>query len=103
LKKKNYHHGNLRVALIEAGIKIINKEGLNRLSLRKVAALCNVSHSAPYSHFKDKVGLLEAMQGYVAKQFESIFESIIQSSDSPDSPDLLNKIGEFAYNGWLND
>jgi len=58
----SYHHGNLRQALIEAGIKIINESGEENLSLRKVAALCNVSHAAPYAHFKDKDELLEAIK-----------------------------------------
>ena len=50
----SYHHGNLRQALIDAGIKIINESGEESLSLRKVAAECNVSHAAPYAHFNSK-------------------------------------------------
>ena len=57
-----YHHGNLRQALIDAGIKIINDSGESNLSLRKAAALCNVSHAAPYAHFKDKDELIEAIK-----------------------------------------
>ena len=56
-----YHHGNLRQALIDAGIKIINENGEEALSLRKAAAACDVSHAAPYAHFKDKDELLEAI------------------------------------------
>ena len=58
----NYHHGNLRQALIDAGIRIINEKGEDNLSLRKVAAACDVSHAAPYAHFKNKDELLEAMK-----------------------------------------
>ena len=58
----NYHHGNLRQALIDAGIRIINEEGEDYLSLREVAAACDVSHAAPYAHFKNKDELLEAMK-----------------------------------------
>ncbi len=65
----SYHHGNLRNALIETGIELINREGLEKLSLRKVAALCGVSQAAPYSHFKNKEDLLMAMQEYVTDQF----------------------------------
>ena len=54
----SYHHGNLRQALIDAGIKIINEQGEDALSLRKAAALCEVSHAAPYAHFKDKEELI---------------------------------------------
>ena len=49
-----YHHENLRQELIDAGIRIINEVGEENLSLRGVASACNVSHSAPYAHFKDK-------------------------------------------------
>ena len=54
----SYHHGNLREALIDAGIKIINENGEENLSLRKVAAACDVSHAAPYAHFRDKEELI---------------------------------------------
>jgi len=91
----NYHHGNLRISLIEAGIKLINKEGLNQLSLRKVAALCNVSHAAPYSHFKSKEELVCAMQEHVAGRFTQIFNDILSNNDK-NNPSILGKIGE-AY------
>ena len=64
-----YHHGNLKPALIDAGIRIINKEGEQGLSLRKVAAACGVSHSAPYAHYKDKDELLSAIKSSVTAQF----------------------------------
>ena len=64
-----YHHGNLKQALIDAGIRIINKEGEQGLSLRKVAAACGVSHSAPYAHYKDKDELLSAIKESVTEQF----------------------------------
>lgn len=64
-----YHHGNLRQALIDAGIKIINEKGEDALSLRKVAAECGVSHAAPYAHFADKDALLAAIKSSVTDQF----------------------------------
>ena len=64
-----YHHGNLRQALIDAGIKFINENGEENLSLRKVAAMCNVSHAAPYAHFKDKDELIEAIKSSVTEEF----------------------------------
>ena len=65
-----YHHGNLREALIEAGLKIINESGEDSLSLRKVAAACNVSHAAPYAHFMDKDELIEAIKSSVTDRFK---------------------------------
>ncbi|MCP3916859.1 MAG: TetR/AcrR family transcriptional regulator [bacterium] len=57
-KRTSYHHGDLRRALIEQGIEILETEGLDRLSLRRVARATGVSPTAPYSHFKDKGTLL---------------------------------------------
>lgn len=72
-----YHHGNLKQALIDAGIKIINEEGEQSLSLRKVAAACGVSHSAPYAHFKDKGELLSAIKSSVTEHFtEYLYQAV---------------------------
>ncbi len=71
----SYHHGNLRQALIDAGIRIINENGEESLSLRKVAAACDVSHAAPYAHFKDKEELLEAMKKSVTDRFTEELET----------------------------
>ncbi len=72
-----YHHGNLRQALIDAGIKIINESGEDGLSLRKVAAACGVSHAAPYAHFKDKEKLMEAIKASVNEQFMDELEQAV--------------------------
>jgi AcrR family transcriptional regulator len=66
MAKKNYHHGDLKNALIEAGAEILSKEGVNGLSLRKVAMRAGVSHAAPYAHFRDKQTLIAAIstEGY---------------------------------------
>ena len=63
---KSYHHGDLKNALIQAGIELLARDGVHALSLRKVAARAGVSHAAPYSHFADKQGLIAAIstEGY---------------------------------------
>lgn len=73
----SYHHGNLRQALIDAGIKIINESGEENLSLRKVAAECNVSHAAPYAHFNSKEELIDAIKSSVTDQFMEELESAV--------------------------
>ena len=52
MENRPYHHGNLRNALIGAGLELINTEGEENLSLRKVALKCGVSNAAPYAHYR---------------------------------------------------
>jgi AcrR family transcriptional regulator len=64
LRKKppgSYHHGDLRRSLIEAGRMLLARNGTGGLSLREVAKVAGVSHTAPYRHFKDKADLLAAI------------------------------------------
>ncbi len=79
-----YHHGNLREALIDAGLKIINENGEDALSLRKVAAACGVSHAAPYAHFKDKDELIDAIKESVTERFMEVLVSAVESGHTAD-------------------
>ena len=63
--EKSYHHGNLKEKLIKKGIELINEVGEEKLSLRKLAIICGVSNSAPYTHFKSKDELLKEMSFYI--------------------------------------
>lgn len=74
-KNLTYHHGNLKEELIKTGITLIQQEGIEKLSLRKMAALCGVSEAAPYSHFKNKEDLLRAMQEYVMEQLMTCLQN----------------------------
>ena len=74
---KKYHHGDLKNALIEAGIKILAKEGVGGLSLRKVAKKAGVSHSAPYAHFPDKQSLIAAISTEGFKQLYAALDAAV--------------------------
>ena len=56
-----YQHGNLREALVQAGLKLLTEGGVEKLSLRAAAQLAGVSHAAPYRHFRDKDALVAAI------------------------------------------
>lgn len=81
--KNNYHHGDLIHALAEKGREILEQEGVEKLSLRKIAAETGVSHTAPYRHFKDKTELLAkiAENGYI-ELYEAMQNCITDSGDS---------------------
>ena len=60
-KPKSYHHGDLRNALIQAGLELLAEGGAGAFDLRKVARRAGVSHAAPYRHFADKQALIAAI------------------------------------------
>lgn len=64
--KGSYHHGDLRASLINTATSMLKEEGVDGLSLRKLADRVGVSRTAPYHHFKDKNELLCAIaeQGF---------------------------------------
>jgi AcrR family transcriptional regulator len=63
---KSYHHGNLRIELLDTAIAHLADRGVEDLSLRALAREVGVSQTAPYRHFSDKNELLAAMatRGY---------------------------------------
>lgn len=58
---KPYHHGDLKNALVLAGIDLLETDGLPGLSLRGIAAAVGVSHTAPKNHFGSLRGLMTAI------------------------------------------
>ncbi|BAL00104.1 putative TetR family transcriptional regulator [Oscillibacter valericigenes Sjm18-20] len=96
MSDKKYHHSNLKKALIETGIELINSSGAQNLSLRKIAAQCGVSQTAPYSYFKSKEELLTAMQNYVTEQFMSALQNTVDSFPKQNDPHVLIALGK-AY------
>ena len=60
-RRRSYHHGNLRAALVEAALGLVQREGVEALTLRGAARLAGVSPAAPYRHFADKRALLAAV------------------------------------------
>ena len=57
-KKRPYHHGDLRHALIEEAVSVLKTEGEAALTLRDLSRRLGVSHAAPLYHFADKAELL---------------------------------------------
>ena len=93
MPKDTYHHGDLKNALIKAGIDILSKEGTSGLSLRKAARQAGVSHAAPYAHFDDKQALVAAI---AAQGYRLLYEQITGVVRAyPDDP--LSQLVEAAW------
>lgn len=60
---RTYHHGDLRAALVEAGLALIEERAVEDFSLRELARRVGVSATAVYRHFPDKAALMSALAG----------------------------------------
>jgi AcrR family transcriptional regulator len=86
-----YHKGNLREKLINEAAKIISREGIKNLSMRKLSQKLNISRTAAYHHFKNKEELLRSVAETGFKRLRSQFFSVINNSDQPDM-EVLKKM-----------
>jgi AcrR family transcriptional regulator len=94
-----YHHGDLRRSLIVAGLQIVEREGMEAVSLRAVARRARVSHSAPYHHFANKAELLAAVAAAGFDALVVAIETAVAQTGSGDPLDHLRAIGR-AYAGF---
>ena len=89
--KENYHHGDLRTALIAKARAIVESDGPNAVSLRGVAKAAGVSQAAPYHHFKDKHSLLAAV---AAEGFDELTNCMTERAHAQSKPiDQLRALG----------
>ncbi len=89
--KQQYHHGDLRTALLDAVGEIVLEDGIGAVSLRAAARRAGVSHSAPAHHFGDKLGMLTA---YATRGFEVFGQRMRAALESETDPkDAFRAIG----------
>ncbi|MFT6154909.1 MAG: AcrR family transcriptional regulator [Bermanella sp.] len=93
--KDTYHHGNLKETLIEASAHIIKIQGIEGLSLRKLADQVGVSRAAPYHHFKDKNALLASVAEAGFKELSALLNSVVNQDKT--LPECLRE----AVKGYL--
>lgn len=67
-KRRGYHHGNLREALIDAALRLIGEKGPAGFTVAEAARAAGVSPAAPYRHFRDRD---ELMADVAKRGFES--------------------------------
>jgi AcrR family transcriptional regulator len=94
-KKRGYHHGNLREALIEAALRLIGEKGPAGFTVAEAARAAGVSPAAPYRHFRDRDELLAD----VAKRgFEAFTEQLRRAwqDGRPTPREALMRVGH-AY------
>jgi AcrR family transcriptional regulator len=87
-----YHHGDLHSALLREAALLLRDDGVEALSLRRLAERTGVSRMAPYHHFKDKHALLCAL---ASEGFRSL-DSMITDAQLAPGADLGEGLRDFV-------
>ncbi|MDD2830157.1 MAG: WHG domain-containing protein [Sulfuricurvum sp.] len=78
-----YHHGNLKEELLQTATEMIDKEGIDSITLRDLTQRLGTSRTAVYRHFASKealiLGVIEKGYEQLDKMFTPIFEDRTQS------------------------
>jgi AcrR family transcriptional regulator len=102
--RDTYRHGDLRQALLAAGIEMAHEGGPDSVVLREATRRAGVSPNAAYRHFADRQALLVAVsasaQGFVADSMEAARYEVPTTNDPvADARARLRAVGE-GYIGF---
>ena len=82
-RPETYHHGSLRAALLQAAERILERDGIQGLTLRAAAREAGVSHAAPKNHFGDLAGLLSELAAVGFERFVATMQANVRDDDPP--------------------
>ncbi|WP_407685772.1 TetR/AcrR family transcriptional regulator [Mycobacterium sp. HUMS_1102779] len=107
--KTGYHHGDLRTALIDAGLYLTRAGGPDALTIREATRRVGVSPNAAYRHFADREALLGAVATAIQHRMAARMQSLTRrrGSTRPQAVDQLRAVGlgyiKFALDepGWF--
>ncbi len=84
--RAEYHHGNLRRALLDAALALFAERERFDFTMRELARAAGVTHNAPYRHFADRFALMDSLaaEGFVLLREEQL-ASAKELADDPRS------------------
>ncbi|MBT8418417.1 MAG: TetR/AcrR family transcriptional regulator [Silicimonas sp.] len=85
MPKRGYHHGNLRQALIDAALGLIEEKGPTGFTLSEAAKEAGVTPAAVYRHFEGREDLIAE----VARQGYEVFADLMQYAFETGQPSAL--------------
>ena len=104
--RTDYHHGDLRTALVREGLALSRADGADAIVLREVTRRAGVTARAAYRHFADRDALVRAVaRGALAEMARTIER---RQPPGRDGVAMLRSVGEgyiqFALDepGWFD-
>jgi AcrR family transcriptional regulator len=98
LRRETYRHGDLRQALLSAGLELARGGGPDAVVLREATRQAGVSPNAAYRHFSDRLALLTSVSdtalGLVADSISAEVDGVETTSDPvADAKSRLRAVG----------
>lgn len=97
--RRPYHHGDLRQALIDAALELVEEGGIDRVSVREAGRRAGVSPAAPFRHFASKVELMTAVAEEAMRRFRAEIDSELARVADLDALSRFRALGT-AYLRW---
>lgn len=86
-QSKPYHHGDLKAALVVAGLELVRHEGPDALGLREASRAVGVTPNAVYRHFRDRAGLALAVAEQAQEEFADVIRRRVDAVTITDAAD----------------
>ena len=97
--RRDYHHGNLRQALIGAALELLAEGGGEAVKVREAARRAGVSSGAPFRHFPTRTALMTAVAEESMRRFKSEIDRAVARTSARDPLGRLRAIAR-AYLRW---
>lgn len=92
-----YHHGNVKEALVDTALRLIEQHDVGTLSLRKLSKEVGITPSAVYNHFADKDALLLAIKARIYDHMNQYFEARRSATTDPEQALMEICMGYYHY------
>ncbi|MDC0680892.1 TetR/AcrR family transcriptional regulator [Sorangium atrum] len=80
---RGYHHGDLKRALVDAGLSLLEEDGIDAVRVREAARRVGVSPAAPFRHFPSREDFLRAVALAGIERFELVSAAEIAAAPTP--------------------
>ncbi len=96
-RRRGYHHGNLREALIQSALSLIADKGPAGFTFAEAARCAGVSPAAPYRHFRDRDELMADVARLGFERFTEVLEQA-WNAGKPSPMEALQNLGRAYLN-----
>jgi AcrR family transcriptional regulator len=88
MPKRGYHHGNLRQALVDSALRLIEEKGPTGFTLSEAAKAADVTPAAVYRHFQGREDLIAE----AARQGFEMFADLLEHAHDTGGPSPLSRL-----------